>query len=184
MQHWKVELYTQQSLESFRNCRTNCILWKKKKFSASTTTACKNKTWTKFEKKICLLSETGLQGLVEYDATVSTAGVNAELTATQAMLTAHSFTQTLIITAFKSTHNLILHTILHHPPPLLSSPIFTESLCASFLSSPNVYDLIWAVPSWVGLNKKGQESPGWAETPEKMRRWEKRRTRWCRWFKT
>lgn len=156
MQHWKVELYcinTQRSLESFRNSRTNCILWrekkKRKKFSASTTTACKNKTWTKFERKICLLSETGLQGLVEYDATGSTAGVNTELTATQAMLTARSFTQTLIITALKSTHNLILHTT-RYPPPLRSSPIFTESLCASFpLFSQRVWsDLSCAKPSW------------------------------------
>lgn len=86
-----------------------------------------------------MLADTGLQGSFQYDATVSTAGVITELTATKVMLTARSFTQALIITAFKSTHadtqNLLLHP-MPHPPPLHSSPIFTESLCASYSLLP------------------------------------------------
>lgn len=87
-----------------------------------------------------MLADTGLQGLFQHDATVSTAGVITELTATKVMLTARSFTQALIITAFKSTHadkqNLLLHPMPH--PPL---PSLLNLLCL-LLSSPKVYDLI------------------------------------------
>lgn len=86
-----------------------------------------------------MLADTGLQGLFQYDATIITTGVITELTATKVTLTARLFTQTLIITVFKSTHadtqSLLLHPV-PHPPPLRSSPISTESFCDSYSLLP------------------------------------------------
>lgn len=77
------------------------------------------------ETKPCLFTDAGLQGLAEYDATVIT-----QPSATQAMLTAGSFTQTLVIAAFKNRAILSLTRRLI-PPPLRFSAVLTESLCAS-----------------------------------------------------
>lgn len=92
-----------------------CILWgekkKKKVFSLNNNSLQKgntDKNWgEKNWKQNCLFTDTGLQRLAEHDATVTT-----QPTTTQAMLTAGSFTQTLVTAAFKSRAILSL-TRLH-----------------------------------------------------------------------
>lgn len=80
----------------------------------------------------CLLSGAGLQGLLECDASVSTAGLNAQLSATTAMLTAHKHP---VIAAYEEARTNT-HARTH------TSLIFTASLLCLFLSSPNLLDQI------------------------------------------
>lgn len=78
----------------------------------------------------CLLSGAGLQGLLECDASVSTAGLNAQLSATTAMLTAHKHP---VIAVYKEARTHLRTQ---------TSVIFTASLLCLFLSSPNLLDQI------------------------------------------
>lgn len=73
----------------------------------------------------CSLSGAGLQGLLECDASVSTAGLNAQLSATTAMLTAH---KRPVIAVFKEARE---HAHAHKPP--LSS---LHHFCASSFLLP------------------------------------------------
>lgn len=88
----------------------------------------------------CLLSGAGLQGLLECDASVSTAGLNAQLSATTAMLTAHKHP---VIAVFKEART---HTHAHKPQ--LSSQ---HHFCASSFLLPTRCirsKLQRAEPSW------------------------------------
>lgn len=116
-----------------------------------------------------MLADTGLQGLFQYDATVTTTGVITELTATKVMLTESSFTQN---THYYSVQKHIgRHT---KPSPSPSAPSSSSALLSHLdwislcllRSSPKVNELIWAATSWPGLNKikaKKVEDPKWRQ---------------------
>lgn len=96
----------------------------------------------------CSLSGAGLQGLLECDASVSTAGLNAQLSATTALLTAHKHP---VIAVFKEvrahTDLSYLHRITFVPLPLFSQ------LAGSDLSCSARAELAWI--------RRNPERPSW-----------------------
>lgn len=146
-----LEANAEQSLlfmfkQTLRKSRTNFRLLKK--FPVSITIACDSKnTGKKKQKKKsavingnrCLLSDAGLQGLVGRDASVSTAGVNAQRSGTEAMLTAHKHPLSQCLEPFVQAHTHTslgyLHCITFVPLPP-SSQLAGSDLSCSELSWP------------------------------------------------